>query len=132
MTDKHSPKVFLDANVLIEILESRPKDKQAIAVLTDSAHRTHISSLTCHIVTYVAMRRVGLRMVEDFLQDHIILDLLSEDVLWAIENRRNDDFEDALQVAVAIRTGCDTFYTFDAQLAKAYRDLPTIAMKLLR
>jgi predicted nucleic acid-binding protein len=65
------------------------------------------------------------------MQDYVMIELSADDFAWAFDNARDDDFEDALQLAVAIRTGCDTFVTFDKQLAKNYNNLPTLKVVLL-
>lgn len=65
------------------------------------------------------------------MSEFTTLPLLPEDVAWAYENIRDEDFEDALQLAVAVRTGCETFVTFDKHLAKTYSNLPTLEVKLL-
>ncbi len=124
-------KVFVDANVIIEILESRPKQNQAMRALRQVSGRVYISTLTCHIIAYVCIKRSGLDVIEQILADFDKLSLEQNDVNWAFANRRNNDFEDALQLAVAIRNGCDTFLTFDQPLHKAYKDLPNITIELL-
>jgi len=124
-------KLFLDANILIEILESRPKHKEAQKLVRAGAGKLYVSTLTCHIAIYISQKRAGLDIMEQFLSDYEWLELLPEDVSWAFNNRRSEDFEDALQVAVAIRNGCDTFVTLDHSLFRAYRDLPTLSVKLL-
>lgn len=125
-------KIFLDANILIEILESRPKSKKVQKFLFANADRLSISSLTCHIVAYVSGKSQGLETVEEFLADYYVWSLEKDDVQWAIDNRRNEDFEDALQIAIAIRNGCSEFVTLDEQLAKTYESLPTLKIKLIK
>jgi predicted nucleic acid-binding protein len=58
------------------------------------------------------------------LSENKILPLALEDYRWAVDNEQGRDFEDALQVAMAIRTGCSSFITLDANLAKRYAKLP--------
>ncbi|MDZ7744467.1 MAG: PIN domain-containing protein [Candidatus Saccharibacteria bacterium] len=125
-------KLFLDANILIEILESRPKHKKAEKLLLSGAGNLHISTLTCHIAAYVSRKRIGLEVLEQFLGDYIWLELKPEDIAWAFDNRRDNDFEDALQIAMAVRSGCSVFYTLDKQLVNAYATLPTLEVKLLK
>lgn len=124
-------RVFIDANVLVEVLESRPKQHKATRVIKQCAGAACISTLTCHIVAYVCTKRLGLPLIEQFLADYQHLDLLKEDVEWAFRNRLNSDFEDALQLAVAVRHGCDEFITFDVPLYRAYKDLTAISIRLL-
>lgn len=122
---------FVDANVLIEILESRSKQGQAIGALRQTPGKLYISTLTCHIVGYVCTKRLGLPLVEKALADFNKLSLAPDDVAWAFANILGNDFEDALQLAVAVRNGCRTFITLDEQLHRTYKDLTQIRIKLL-
>lgn len=74
---------------------------------------------------------VGLQALQAFLTDYQLLSLDQADFDWAFANVRNDDFEDALQLAVAVRNGCEQFITFDKGLFETYKDLPGITIKLL-
>lgn len=123
--------IFLDANVLLEIILGR--DNEAIARKTLEAQQNNlfISSLTAHLVVYFGKALVDLPVLRQFLSDYTILSLESADFEWAFTNLRNSDFEDALQIGVAIRNGCTDFLTFDKGLYKAYTGLPSIRTKLL-
>lgn len=124
-------KTFFDANVLIEVLESRKNSNLAISALRSMSSDNFISVLTGHIIMHVC-KRVEPSVLRNFLDDYTMLDFVPDDVVWAFENKRNEDFEDALQIAIAIRNGCSTFVTFDKKLAKDYSDLPTIRAVLLK
>jgi len=124
-------KVFLDANVLIEILLDRPNKNKATTYMSNHADQLAISSLTAHIAVYFGQTRVDLPLLRTFLADYKILSLEEADFVWAFNNARNEDFEDALQLAVAIRHGCSEFATFDKQLFKDYSSLPTVKVILL-
>jgi predicted nucleic acid-binding protein len=80
---------------------------------------------------YICRKRVDINIIEKFLLDYKILSLSEEDVKWAMTNRRNADFEDALQIAIAIRNGCTEFITLDRELYEAYKNLPTLKLRLL-
>lgn len=123
--------IFLDANVLLEIILGR--ENEAIARKTLEAYQGNlsISSLTAHLVVHFGQALVDLPVLRQFLSDYTILSLESADFEWAFTNLRNTDFEDALQIGVAVRNGCTDFLTFDKNLFKTYNDLPSIRTKLL-
>jgi predicted nucleic acid-binding protein len=123
--------LFLDANVLLEIILSRENEAMARKALETSQGNLFISSLTAHLIVHFGKTLVALPILRQFLSDYTILGLESVDFEWAFTNLRNDDFEDALQIGVAIRNGCTDFLTFDKDLYKAYVDLPSIRTKLL-
>ena len=80
---------------------------------------------------YFGQDIVGLPVIRKFLDDYFVQTLSGADFEWAFNNARNGDFEDALQLAVAIRSGCEEFFTFDKKLYEAYRSLPIIKLRLL-
>ncbi len=127
-TPSHS--VFLDANIVLEILLGREKDAAARKLLETYAGNLHISALTSHLVTHFGQKIVELPTLRQFLADYIILSLEAADFEWAFTNLRNQDFEDTLQLGVAIRHGCSHFITFDKPLYQTYKDLPTIHVEL--
>ena len=61
--------------------------------------------------------------LEGVIRENKLLTLIPEDYEWALVNEKKKDFEDALQMAVAIRAGCEAFVTLDSDLAKAYAGL---------
>ena len=121
---------FLDANILLEIILGRPKQQQAREFI--ERHDTlYISALTAHLVVHFGQSIVEMPIIHEFLADYTILPLDPMDFEWAFSNARNGDFEDALQIGVAIRNGCDSFITFDKRLAKDYKSLPQISIAFL-
>ncbi len=122
--------VFLDANILLEILLDREKNIDARKVLEKYAGSLNISALTAHLVVHFGQTRVELPILRQFLADYTILPLEAADFDWAFVNARNQDFEDALQLSIAIRHGCIEFITFDKPLYETYKGLPSIKLKL--
>lgn len=122
--------VFFDANVLIEIVDNRKLLKKAVALIKASSDKAAVSALTAHLVMYFGSKTRPLGLLQHFLSDFIMLPLEQTDFDWAFANNRNVDFEDTLQLAVAIRHGCDRFITFDKKLYRDYRDLPSIRLEL--
>lgn len=123
--------VFLDANVLLEILLGRPKQAAARKFIQAQSGTLCISTLTAHLVVHFGQAIVGLPILRAFLADYTVLALEPADFEWAFANIRNKDFEDALQLAVAIRNGCGYFMTFDKALVADYKGLPAIQAKLI-
>lgn len=124
--------IFLDANVLLEVLLERKNDAAGRKYILSNAGNLHISALTAHLVVHFGQDIVGLPVIRKFINDYNVQSLTGADFDWAFNNARNADFEDALQLAVAIRTGCDVFATFDKTLFETYKALPTITIKLLK
>lgn len=122
---------YLDANILLEILLNRPKDPIARKLLADQKSDLFISTLSAHLVTHFGKAIVKLSVLRAFLADYKLLALEAIDFEWAFTNTRDSDFEDALQLAVAIRNGCTEFVTFDKHLADLYKDLIQIRVRLL-
>lgn len=123
--------IFLDANILLEIILGRDNEAIARKVLETRQGNLSISSLTAHLIVHFGRALVDLPVLRHFLSDYTILSLEGADFEWAFTNLRDSDFEDALQIGVAIRNGCTDFLTFDKDLHKAYADLPSIRTKLL-
>lgn len=123
---KSNDSLFLDANILLEIVLARDKEPAARKILKKYAGYIYISALTAHLVVHFGTKRVSLPVLHKFLSDYVVLPMEVADFEWAFANIRNTDFEDALQIAVAVRNGCSQFITFDENLVAVYGNLPTI------
>ena len=118
--------VFLDANVVLEIiLKDRPHFNQAKKFLEAIDDDTAVSVLSTHLIMYFGRNQhIEDALLESVIGENELLSITPEDYVWAVMNERGKDFEDALQVATAIRNGCETFVTFDSSLASAYAEMP--------
>lgn len=125
-------KVFLDVNVLLEILLERKNISAAKKILNKYDGNLHISTLTAHLIAHFGLQFIDMPTVKLFLSDYYIEPLTDNDFDWAFSNARSKDFEDALQLSVAIKSGCNLFITFDKKLYDLYKSLPTIKVKLIR
>ena len=116
--------VFVDANIVLEILLSRENKTRAARLLAGS-DTCCLSVLSCHLVWYFG-RKDGVAdcIIQETIENFELLDSSAADYEWALRHEEGKDFEDALQVAAALRGGCDTFLTFDRRLAKRYKNLP--------
>lgn len=126
-------KAFFDTNVLLDLLmKSRLGHEAAIAIL-QVARRGDISAcLTTQSIVdaaYIQTQRLkaptpafkeAVRLIVSIVE---LLPILPEDIEWA--NRSEiDDYEDAVQLSCALRSGCDVIVTSD----KKYRNYTDIAL----
>jgi predicted nucleic acid-binding protein len=125
-----SNRTYFDANILLELVENRQSYAAAYDAVAGAEH-PYISTLSVHIFMYFEYAAYDTKYLIDFLNAFTIADLTQADTMWAFANCRGNDFEDALQIAVALRNGCDEFVTLDKSLAHAYKDLPTLKITLL-
>ena len=124
-------KVFVDANILLEIIHERQQFDMAIDFLRTHAGRIAISPLTVHLVMYFGRSVASVQSLKQLLSDFVTLPLADAEVQWAFNNGRDHDFEDALQLACAVHGDCTQFVTFDHKLAQRYQTLPNISVRLL-
>lgn len=127
-----SRNIYLDANVLLEAVLKRENKAKADKLIHETSGSSYISALTAHIVMYFGSKDLEIFILQQFLADFNMLPLEQSDFEWAYNNRRNNDFEDALQLAVAIRNGCEQFMTFDKTLYETYKSLPQLKIKFLK
>ena len=124
-------KLFLDANILLEIILDRPLNKQCRMILEQNVGNLYISALTAHLVVHFGASITDIKVIKQFLDDYYVESLEYADFEWAYNNGRDKDFEDALQIAIAVRMGADTFVSLDKKLVKTYKDLPILNFKLV-
>jgi predicted nucleic acid-binding protein len=122
--------VFIDANVLLEVILKRVRAKACEHFLINDKNKA-ISTLTVDLVMYFVERdKLDWEPVKVFLESFNWLPLTDSDAQWAFTNFKGNDYEDALQVACAIREGCSRLVTLDGSLAKKYAE--NIAIELIR
>jgi predicted nucleic acid-binding protein len=120
---------FVDANVLLEVILRRTRVDTCENFLNNNEDKA-ISTLTLDLVMYFIERdNLSWQPVKAFLESFNWLPIVDADAQWAFAQFRGDDFEDALQVACAIREGSSSFVTLDGPLSKKYSE--TIAIELL-
>ncbi|MDQ5969801.1 MAG: PINc protein [Patescibacteria group bacterium] len=125
--------VCLDANVMLEVILCRQNHIRAIEAISRIKSRPYISMLSVHLVVYFSrVAHLPFSVIHDSLTKVDILDLNTEDYEWAKINMRDDDFEDALQIAVAIRSGCEMLLTLDKKLHDTYKSLPQLKIQLVK
>lgn len=130
-TSNIKPKVFLDANILLEIIFQRKNHRTSRKVIVENYGNLYISALTAHLVVYFSSSIISLTEAHTFLEDFEILPLEEDNFNWAYLNIKDKDFEDALQIATAIKHNQNIFYTYDKALYNSYKDLVIIDVRLL-
>lgn len=118
--------VFLDTNILLEItLNNRVHFPQVKRFLEAVDDETAVSTLSAHLVMHFGRKEhADDAFLQGVIAENKLLDITSEDYIWAVANERGKDFEDALQIATALRAGSIAFVTLDRSLAKAYAGMP--------
>jgi predicted nucleic acid-binding protein len=116
--------ILLDANILLEMLiAGRPKKDDVFKWMEQNTEDFCISMLTVHLVLYFGLKdNLNISELKSFLADYPKIALLPEDYVDAIGLLRDKDHEDALQLALAERTGCTSIVTLDKRFSETYKD----------
>jgi predicted nucleic acid-binding protein len=121
---------FIDANVLLEVILKRMRSDICEDFLGNNEQKA-ISTLTLDLVMYFAERdKLDWVPIEVFLGSFDWLPIVEADAHWAFARFEGRDFEDALQIACAIREGCDKLVTLDSDLTKKY--IKDLKIELIR
>lgn len=117
-SDLHS--AFLDVYILMEIFFHRSQ-AGTVAQWLDSNGKTLVTSaLAVDLVMYFIERKHQSKdLGRQFLQQYQVLSLTANDVNWAYQHDAGD-FEDALQIACALRHGCQQFVTLNHKVRPMY------------
>lgn len=106
-------KVFLDVNVLIDLVEKRKElNPEDLSIYT-----VFISPLSVHILTYVTKQKVPSSKISDIIKPFYIV-ALDEDILNMALTGPTDDFEDNVHLHSAAEADSDLFLTSDQKLLK--------------
>ena len=124
--------LVLDANILLEILEERTFYNGVVSALEKYAEQGvsfGISTLSVSNTFYLAEKhKISTERVEWLIENYKIFSVLPTDVDWALAHYKGQDFEDAIQIAAALREKCSVFMTLDSSLAKKYRKFLNIRL----
>lgn len=114
-------RIFLDANILLEILFTRQRAEQVLEVLSNEKNPQFcVSVLSVDLVMYfVELEKKDKSIAWEFLQRYEILDMSPIDNRWAYDNDAGD-YEDALQTACALRNRCAKLITLDRAFEKMF------------
>ncbi|OGH47432.1 MAG: hypothetical protein A3A51_01800 [Candidatus Levybacteria bacterium RIFCSPLOWO2_01_FULL_39_10] len=106
-------RVFLDANILIDLTEKRG----TITSENLGGHKCSISPLSVHILFYILKKRVPFLELKTILDPFSIIDLTKNIYNEALIGP-TFDFEDNVQLHSAAEADCDIFLTNDKNLLK--------------
>ena len=115
--------IFLDANILLEMLLPGRKNKEAVYKwLSNNKKRYVISMLTVHLVLHFGLEeKMTLTELQSFLYNYPKTSLTPEDYIKALAILKDDDHEDALQLATAERVDCTEIVTLDKKFISNYQ-----------
>ncbi|MEI8075233.1 MAG: PIN domain-containing protein [Bacteroidota bacterium] len=129
-------KVFLDANVLLDLTLKRDgyeQSTQIFELIVNGTIKGFISSSIIHVIGYFISKAYGNIKAKELLltimADITVIDLPHETVLNALHSKIND-IEDSLQYYTAIHHKLDYFISSDKQLQKqSIPGLPVLSPK---
>src|SRR3989344_5542453 len=104
-------KVYLDANILIDIAKKRKPFNFA----NFKDHDLHTSPLSFHILIYIAKYKIPDKEL-DKLKEYLYLVDFNEEIVSLALLGPTADFEDNVQLHSAAETSCDLFLTSDKKL----------------
>lgn len=106
----------------MEILEKRIRLPAVIHALNQSRSQdVAVTTLTLSNVFYLVERAKGdVATADRLLKTYQTVGVNKPDAQWAFDHYNGKDFEDALQIAAAIREKCSLFMTLDASLTQKY------------
>lgn len=114
-------KIFLDANILVSVLNKEyPLFTYAarIVSLADNKKFTVYTSPVClAIAFYFAEKKSGTQLAKQKIkllaEKILITDVGKNEVLQALQNRQVNDFEDGIEYYAAVNNKCDVIVTED-------------------
>ena len=115
-------KVFLDTNVLLDVLGARKPHSERASLIWSGvergAHEGYISAVSFNNVYYVMRRAAGRKVAYKamtLLRDAFHIVPLDEQTIHRAIDADYPDFEDAIQFFSAVRAGADCIITRNVQ-----------------
>lgn len=124
-------RIFIDTNIIIDILISRDGYRDALRLIMLSKEMKlslHVSTLTMANVAYILRKSFVGEILYDKLQtisSRFIVDSLSSESFQYALDLRAKDFEDALQYFCAKENKCDVIITRNAK-DFSFSDIPVM------
>lgn len=115
-------RIFLDTNVLMELLFERSSREIVKATILDLPNEAKLYTSILSVSTllyFVESEKFDKAIAHNFIRGFSILDVTLEDYIWA-EGNDQGDFEDALQTACAKRHSCSSILTLDKKFSGMY------------
>ena len=107
-------RLFVDANILMEIMFARSKMEQISEIMHNPEYEFFVSTLTVHILYYFAevegIERSFVAKLAGLAQR---IPVNEEMIRLAQQRYKGRDFEDCLQAACAELTGCNEILSLD-------------------
>jgi len=115
-------KIFLDTNVLLDVLGRRAPHSAHAAVLWSrveaGVYEGHVSAISFNNIYYILRRTTGRKAARDamkLLRDTFHIAPVDEQTVHRAIDSDLPDFEDAIQFACALRAGADCILTRDVK-----------------
>lgn len=124
-------RIFLDANVLLEILFDRTLAAECKSIASDPSNEYAISVITVHIVWYMAEKyKIQTRLIDDLLSVWVILPVTAQTIQISRNRYDGKDFEDCLQASCAESGNYDEIITIDKHFqAHSHTELPVTVLE---
>ncbi len=107
-------RIFLDANILLEILFDRKLATECRSIVSDPLNEYAISVITVHVVWYMAEKyNLQPSLIDDLLSVWVILPVIDQTIKVSRNRYNGKDFEDCLQTTCAESNGYDEIVTID-------------------
>lgn len=106
-------KVFLDANIFIDLVEQR----NHVTSKDFKGHDLFISSLSVHILMYVTKKKIPYSKLAELIRLFSVVSV-DQTVTYKALQGPTQDFEDNIQLHSAALTDCDLFLTHDKKLLR--------------
>jgi predicted nucleic acid-binding protein len=111
--------IFVDANVIIEVLLNRRRRRICEKSLSIPSATYHLSALSVHLVYHFCeLDRVDPGLAKLVIDRLNILPVTAADVSMAQSRYKGKDFEDCLQASCAEANQCGEILTLDGSFAK--------------
>lgn len=127
-------KVFLDTNILLDIIEAREPFMMPALNVFDLGVRGSIemyaSSLTFANCMYVARKHVGYEKVLEglkFIKRYVRIAAMDDNQCQRALNSKMPDFEDMLQFEAACAAGCEVIVTRDTNRHFPINQIPVLS-----
>lgn len=104
-------KVFLDANIFIDLVEQRSH----VTSKDFKGHDLFISPLSVHILMYITKKKIPYSKLAELIQLFSVVPFDQAIIHKALQGPTKD-FEDNIQLHSAALTDCDLFLTHDKKL----------------
>ncbi|MBQ0077275.1 MAG: PIN domain-containing protein [Bacteroidales bacterium] len=127
-------RVFLDTNVLLDIIENREKRDLACQIIEwaaqDQFRRVYVSSLTMANAAFVIRRR-GVEDVKQCISECMhfcnVLPMNDAQIYEVCRSGSSPDFEDNLQIMCAEYGNCDVIVTSNVDHFRAHTNIPVLS-----